>query len=116
VKPNQYLPLLAVSSALGGLLETPDELPGGIELALILADALLLYGWCKAHAKAHHVAEPSYAAVFCALAAPIGVPLYFIRAFGPREGTVRTLRAAGFFVVLIGAYEGGALLREWIST
>ncbi len=48
--------------------------------------SLLLFAWCKAHARAHAVQLASGAALLVAVIAPLGVPYYAFRGFGFRRG------------------------------
>ena len=63
-----------------------------------LTCALILYFWCKNHAVRYGVDESKAAPALCGLICVVGVPLYFIRAFGWRKGLVGCAKALGILL------------------
>lgn len=58
----------------------PTTIPHGLVLGA------LCFFWCKAHARERGQTPPSGSALLSGLVAPIGVPLYLIRAKGVKAG------------------------------
>jgi hypothetical protein len=77
--------------------------------------AILIYVWVKLHAKAHGVLEKAYAC-FAAIFPPVGVSLYLFRAFGRKGGLTGTLKALGFFLILLVLSVLGSLAGGRISS
>ena len=94
---------LAVVWALAGLIE--PHLPNAgqpfneVATGQSLLTAILLFGWCKAHARTHAIQPPAGAAVLTAFLAPIGFPYYVFKGFGFRTGL---LLVALSVVVVVG--------------
>jgi hypothetical protein len=106
--PDRFLWALLTVSALIGVAEaflrsrgTPLE---PLAISYMVAVSVLLFGWCRDHARSAQIREPVGSAVLCGLVALIGVPLYFFRAFGFRRGVIGTLRSIGFFLLMAVAY------------
>lgn len=85
-----FLSALGIVWAISGLVE--PHLPefrepfSAVGMIQGILTALLLFGWCKAHARAHSIEPPTGAALLVGLIAPIGVPYYALRGFGLRAG------------------------------
>ncbi len=118
-KIRLVLLVLAMYSLASGLLDALlfTYRDGGRFLFLIhgIAFAILIFVWCKLHAKAHGVQEKAFAC-FTALLPPVGVPLYMFRAFGIKNGLIGTLKALGFFLILALLSTLGFLVGERISS
>lgn len=78
--------------------------------------AVLLFNWCKAHARAAGVDAPAGYAPLCGLLPPLGVPLYFLRMFGWRRGGAGVLKAAAFYIAIaaggVAANMAGAFVQQ----
>jgi hypothetical protein len=61
--------------------------------------SILLFAWCKAHARAHAIQPAAGAALLVGVIAPIGVPYYAFRGFGFRGGA----RLIGLSIVTLVA-------------
>lgn len=100
--PKAFLWLLIVVTAAADMARTLPAGPTSQVLAFQwMLNAVILFGWCKAHARKLGVVEPTGSALLCGIVPPVGVPLYFYRTFGFKQGTVKTLKALGFLVLLI---------------
>lgn len=106
--PTRFLWALLTVSALIGTAEAFLRSRGTrlepLVLSYMLASSVLLFGWCKDHARTAQIREPTGSAVLCGLIALIGVPLYFFRAFGFKRGIVGTVKSIGFFALMTVAY------------
>jgi hypothetical protein len=71
--------------------------------------AILIFVWCRLHAKVHDVQEKAFAC-FTALLPPVGVPLYLFRAFGIKGGLIGTLKSLGFFLIVALLYALGSMV------
>lgn len=118
--PNKILVLLLVSFVVAGIVEnlSINGHRPAYELAVVhaIAIAILLFAWCKAHARFNNIAEPGLSAILTGLIAPIGVPLYFYRGFGFKQGSIKTLKAIGFFLAAMLVYEIGAFVSDQIGS
>ena len=113
-RPGKVLLLLSLSFFVAGFLEY--WLFGSVQSAnyVVLAHTIIIsvlsFCWCKFHVKYNDIPEPRGSAVLAGFIAPVGVPLYFFRAFGFKKGGIKTVKAVGFLIVLLAVYFAGALL------
>ncbi len=70
----------------------------------IIAWAVLLFGWVKAHARSKQIEPPAGAALFAALLPPLGVPYYAYRGFGLRRGSIIVGLALVSLIAMFAAY------------
>ena len=114
--PRQWVAIMAAVWGGGGLVE--PHLPNAgqplNEVAIVqnLILAILLFGWCKAHAQAQSIKPPTAAPLLVALIAPVGVPYYALRGFGFRRGALligwALLTFAGFLALYIVCFAVSA--------
>lgn len=112
-KVRMVLLVLALYTYASGFLDAVlftnrDELPSLFFVHGIIG-AILVFVWCRLHAKVHGVPEKAFA-WFTALLPPVGVPLYLFRAFGVKNGFIGTLKAFGFFLVMVFLYALGSVV------
>jgi hypothetical protein len=69
-----------------------------------LAMTLLLFAWCKAHARTHATRPPVGSPLLVALLSPIGLPYYFFRGYGFRKGLALLGLAVLCFLAFATAY------------
>jgi len=69
-----------------------------------IATTVLLFAWCRAHARAHAIRPATGAALLVGIFAPIGVPYYAFRGFGLRGGARLIAFAIVGFVALMAVY------------
>jgi len=100
ISPKLFLWILLATSAIIGALRphVSGEILGTAQWAIV---AVVLFGWCKAHVQKSRVKEPPGSALLFVILSVVGVPIYFYRAFGLKGGTLRTLKALLFFLLLI---------------
>lgn len=81
---------MVATSALAGLIE--PHLPNAgkpiteVAVAQAIAMSILLFGWCRAHAKTRAIEMPGGAPILVAAFALVGVPYYALRGFGSKKG------------------------------
>jgi len=110
---RMVLIILALYTLASGFLDAVlvtnrDEHPPLLFIHWIIG-AILIFVWCRLHAKVHGVQEKAFA-WFTALLPPVGVPLYLFRAFGIKNGFIGTLKALGFFLILVFLYALGSMV------
>ena len=94
--------------AVAGLIE--PHLPNGgtpfneVSVVQSFAMAVLLFGWCKAHARTRAIRVPAYAPLLVAIFAPIGLPYYAFRGYGLRKGSLLLAFSLFTFIGLLAAY------------
>jgi hypothetical protein len=117
-QPYTYLWWLIATFAVVGLadafLPSGGSYYGALTFPAWAASAILLFNWCKAHVQTLGIKEPTGSAALCGFFAPIGVPLYFFRAFGFKRGLRGTLKAFGVYVLLSTAYVGTNALGKYV--
>lgn len=106
--PRSFVLGMAVVWGITGLMEPHTANAGQpmneIGFVQMIAWAILLFGWVKAHARANGVEPPAGSSIFAALLPPLGVPYYAFRAFGARGGAKLTGYALLTLVGLFGLY------------
>lgn len=65
-----------------------------------ITDAAILFGWCIFHARMAGVPVPFASAFLSGIVPPLGIPIYFFRAFEFQSATIKTIRALGYFALL----------------
>lgn len=117
-RPSKYLWFLLGIAAVVGIADAFLPRGGGaygaLTFPLWVSTAILLFKWCKAHAHASGITEPSGSAALCGLLAPVGVPLYFFRGFGFKKGMAGSAKAIGFYILFSLAY-GAANIVEYVA-
>ena len=88
--------------------------PVGTAQSLVLA--FLFFAWCKAHAAKHHIAPPAAAALLVGIIPPVGIPYYFFRGFGWREGIRGSLIATSCLIGFIVLYFMSFMLSARVGT
>jgi hypothetical protein len=78
--------------------------PRVLDIVASTSFAICAFAWVKADARERQREHPPGSALLAALIIPIGIPLYFFRAFGARRGFLATAKFLGFLVVLVGTY------------
>ena len=106
-KSRYIIYLIALSFGLAGVLESlfwnPDD---QIVIAFLhgFFIGISLFIWCDMHAEENKISVPTYSRVLCFLLAPVGVPYYFLRGFGLKQGGLKTLIAVALSIVMLGFY------------
>ncbi len=99
---------LALSFLAAGIIE--GYLPnsgsglGPLYLPHTVLIAVLTFAWCKSHARENNVVSPGSYPVLCAIFPPLGVPVYFFKFFGFRNGGTKVLKSFGFFIIVGASY------------
>ena len=75
---------------------------GALIHGLVLS--VLLFTWCKAHAKVHMIKPPAGAPLLVGIVSPIGIPYYALRGFGFRKGSLLLLKCLGTTVCCVVLY------------
>ena len=98
---NNYLIAMAVIAFIVGLGEI---LLGNINLKFIVgvANTILVFGWCKAHAIENNKTSFGGYRIFAALFPIIGVPVYLFKFFGFKHGVIKLLKAVLFAILTFG--------------
>ena len=99
--------ILVVTLVIVGLMAFADSfLPtaGTFDALASLSFSVCAFAWVKADARARQIVTPPGSAVLAALAIPIGLPVYLVRALGARRGALATAKAFGFMVVVVLTY------------
>lgn len=78
--------LYALIGCLAPHLPDPDQPSRELGLVHGLTLSILLFAWCKAHARAHSIEMPSGARLLVAALPPVGLPYYAFKGFGARKG------------------------------
>jgi len=114
--PNRILIILLSTFFVAGILEFmlygPNQSSSIVAFVHAFLIAVLCFTWCKSHVTHNNIVAPTGSAALVGFVAPIGVPIYFFRAFGVKEGCIKTLKAVGFAIVLLLTYALGALIGE----
>ena len=102
-KKNIYLILILVVIFISTIIEQkiynhPDDLSKLVSAVII---SFLLFSWCIEHAKFYKIELPRGSALWAGLIAFIGVPVYFFRGFGFKDGLLKTFKAIGFLIILL---------------
>ncbi len=103
---------MAATSALAGLIE--PHLPNAgqpineISVAQAIGMSILLFGWCRAHARTNAIPTPPAAPILVALFAIVGVPYYAFRGFGGKKGMALVAyalaTAVGLYIVYVSCF------------
>jgi hypothetical protein len=114
--PKRLLVAIAIVWGITGLVE--PHLPNAgepfspIGMVQGFVTALLLFGWCKAHAEAHAIKPPLGAPLLVGLLAPIGIPYYAFRGYGLRGGArligLAVVALVAFAAIYLGCFEFSA--------
>ena len=119
-RANILLAVIAVSFFLGGLVEPfvphPEQPLNEATVVQNILTAVLSFAWCKAHAASRGIAPPSGSAVLAALLPPVGVPVYFFRSMPWRVASFATLKAVGFFTLLLVLFQTGFYVAKSVAT
>lgn len=101
---TKYLIWLAISFLVAGVVEGYLTNAGGtfgpVYLLHAVVISVLTFAWNRNHAIENNVASALRYPAFAALLPPLGIPLYFFRFFGLKQGVLKVLKAAIFFVFL----------------
>lgn len=105
--PNRYLLGLVLLFAAMGTIDcftaTGSRLPP-FSVVYWMVFSGLVFGWSKAHAAARGRDAPALAALLAGYAAPLGVPLYFLRSMPFGKALLSIAKATLFYVVLVAVY------------
>ena len=100
---------MAISFIISGLVDGFNSSGSGLGPTYgihTLIFSILLFLWCKEHAKLNNLKLPSNSAILVALLPPIGVPVYFYRAFGIKKCIIGTFLAVILIVFFSLLYKG----------
>jgi hypothetical protein len=90
----------------------PGQLFGSADVANMLVQAFLMFGWCRADAGARGIAPPAGAPLLVAAFALIGIPYYFYRSRPWQQATLAVGKAALFFIGMLLL----SMLGTWIGS
>lgn len=107
-KSNKYLLWLLASFAIAGCVESfyPEYSSDRTAISAIhsFIIAALIFAWCGAHAFETKTKPIGGYRFFSAILPPFGVPTYFIKFFGFKEGLKKTIKAVGFVLLMFIMY------------
>ena len=115
---NRSTVILAIPLGVMALLALADTLmptangSREVDLAASVVVALCAFVWVRVDARARNIEAPIGSALLAGLIIPIGVPVYFFRALGAREGLRATLKASGYFAVALATYLAVGYVAE----
>ena len=96
---------MAAVCACAGFVEPHIPLAGHPQNAVAVVQmfvmAVLLFAWCKAHARAHSIQVPAGAPALVALLAVVGVPYYAFRGYPLGRALLLLVSAIATFVGLM---------------
>lgn len=105
---TKYLLWLAVSFVVVGTIEGylpfEESAPNPLALPHSVLSSVLLFSWCKSHALENNITSSGGYRLVAAFLPPIGLPAYFFKFFGFRNGGLKTLKSLGFLVLLVIGY------------
>ena len=116
---RKFLAALGLVWGVGGLVEPhlPDagEALNAVGIIQGIVTSVVLFAWCKAHARVHAVRPGAGAALLVGLIAPVGVPYYAFSGFGFRGG-VRLIGSSvvasiGVLAIYVVCYELSVFVR-----
>ena len=105
-KKNIYLMLVLVVIFISTIIDVKIEAAvfkyyySGFSIAPAIVIGFLVFAWCIEHAKYYDIELPKGSALFAGLLAPIGVPVYFFRGFGFKQGFIKTIKSIGFLAII----------------
>ena len=116
---SKYLLWLVISFLIAGAIEGylgfESSATRGLGIAHTLIIAILVWAWCKMHAIENKLENISGFPAFAAFFPPLGVPTYFVKFFGIKNGARKILKAVWFTCILIIAYLVTGIGFEQIS-
>jgi hypothetical protein len=115
--PKKYVLWMTGVSAIAGFVETffrNNKHDGALVVAHMLIFSFLLFAWCGAHADANNIKALRGSKLFCGLVGLIGVPLYFFRSFGFKQGCIGTLKAMLVFILITIVFVLGSAVAAQI--
>lgn len=116
-KKNVYLFLILVVIFFSTIIELKIETGvfkyyySGLDVLPAIIIGFLLFSWCIEHAKYYEIELPKGVALLVGLIAFIGVPVYFIRGFGLKDGLIKTAKSLGFLLIVIVTFT----LALWVA-
>ena len=116
-KKNIYLVLVLVVIFISTIIDIKIETgsfkyyQSGFDIAPAIFIGFLVFAWCIEHAKYYEIELPKGSALLAGLLAPIGVPVYFFRGFGFKEGLLKTIKSIGFLVII----SIDAIFALWVA-
>ena len=105
-KKNLYLMWILVVFFVATVIDVKIETevfisyPNGIAFVPAILLSFLVFAWCIEHAKHYKIELPRSSAFLAGLIAPIGVPIYFFRGFGFKNGLFKTAKSIGFLILI----------------
>lgn len=113
--PGFPLILLALGFLFSGLVDALSAFqnPMASYMALSGWSAILIFLWCRAHAAQRRVKVSRATAMFAALVAIVGVPLYFFLTMPLRNAAVALLKAACFLLLVLALHRIGYSLGRF---
>ena len=116
---NLLVAVFALSWFAAGIIEPQLEAQGRAPSEIVLPHAVALgvlaFAWCRAHATSRGILPPAYAPLVAGLAWPIGIPMYFFRAFPWRTALIGVAKAFGILVVSAGLYVAGTVVSGRVA-
>ena len=107
-RPNIILLVVLGATVLLALVETSFPLLMGIPPAFDIVASVFYsvcaFAWVRADAGNRNIRPPAGSALLAALAIPIGVPVYFFRVLGFRQGLWGTVKMLGFLLCMVATY------------
>lgn len=114
--PNKILIIMLITFFVVGVFEyalsTDGQPLNEVAVVHAILTSVLSFFWCKSHIRYSNIAGPPGSAALAGFIAPFGVPIYLFRAFGFKQGSVKTAKALVFFVLLILVYLAGMYVGD----
>ena len=104
-KKNIYLMLILVVIFISTIIDVKIETgvykhyQSGFFIVPAILIMFLVFAWCIEHAKHFEIELPRGAAFLSALVPYVGVPIYFFRGFGFKNGLFKTIKSIGFLIL-----------------
>jgi hypothetical protein len=100
---NIYLILIAISFLTSGILEA---VYANLDLSFphVILIAILVFVWCKEHALENNLNSSSGYRLFSAVIPIVGLPVYFFKFFGFKQGGIKTVKTILFSILVVCLY------------
>lgn len=75
---------------------------------------VLLFMWCRAHAKENNIKDTGGKPLFCALLGAVGVPYYAYKCYGFKRGSILLAKAFAALLLAVVLVAGTDILFEML--